>query len=79
MTANVLLRIIIPFVFAFSFLKPDQVSGQTPIVLSDSIAKKVDALFKKWDTPNSPGCVIGISGFEVNDGRIMHLRFDKID
>lgn len=60
MTANVLLRIIIPCVFAFSFLNPDQVSGQTPVVLSDSIAKKVDALFKKWDTPNSPGCVIGI-------------------
>lgn len=29
-------------------------------VLPDSITKKVDALFKRWDTPNSPGCVIGI-------------------
>lgn len=28
--------------------------------LSDSTTKKIDALFKKWDSPNSPGCVIGI-------------------
>ena len=28
--------------------------------LPDSVAKKVDKLFAKWNSPNSPGCVIGI-------------------
>src|SRR5882757_4693935 len=28
--------------------------------LPDSILKKVDHLFKKWDVPGSPGCVAGI-------------------
>lgn len=28
--------------------------------LPDSITKKVDGLFAKWNTPNTPGCVIGI-------------------
>lgn len=35
-------------------------SGQMSVALPDSTTKKIDALFKKWDTPNSPGCVIGI-------------------
>lgn len=29
-------------------------------VLPDSVTKKVDGLFAKWNTPNTPGCVIGI-------------------
>ena len=28
--------------------------------LPDSITKKIDGLFTKWNTPNTPGCVIGI-------------------
>ena len=28
--------------------------------LPDSITKKIDALFSRWSTPNSPGCVIGV-------------------
>ena len=29
-------------------------------VLPDSVMKKADGLFAKWNTPNTPGCVIGI-------------------
>ena len=28
--------------------------------LPDSTSRKIDALFKKWDDPNKPGCVVGI-------------------
>lgn len=28
--------------------------------IPDSITKKIDSLFTKWNTPNSPGCTIGI-------------------
>ncbi|MDN5287140.1 MAG: hypothetical protein JWR38_3414 [Mucilaginibacter sp.] len=28
--------------------------------LSDSMINKIDQLFKKWDKPNTPGCVVGI-------------------
>jgi len=28
--------------------------------LADSTIKKIDSLFTKWNTPNSPGCTIGI-------------------
>src|SRR6478735_4217012 len=29
-------------------------------VLPDSIIKKIDSLFSKWNSVNSPGCTIGI-------------------
>ena len=32
-------------------------SAQT---IPDSIAKRIDSLFIKWNTANSPGCTIGI-------------------
>jgi CubicO group peptidase (beta-lactamase class C family) len=60
MTANMLLRIVTRVAFIFFFLMPDLASGQATAALPDSVTKKIDALFKKWDTPNSPGCVIGI-------------------
>jgi CubicO group peptidase (beta-lactamase class C family) len=28
--------------------------------LPDSMISKIDGLFKKWDNPNTPGCVVGI-------------------
>jgi CubicO group peptidase (beta-lactamase class C family) len=28
--------------------------------LPDSTINKIDQLFKKWDNPNTPGCVVGI-------------------
>jgi CubicO group peptidase (beta-lactamase class C family) len=34
-----------------------KVNAQT---LPDTITKKIDGLFAKWNTPNTPGCVIGI-------------------
>jgi CubicO group peptidase (beta-lactamase class C family) len=60
MTAHVLLRILTPFAFIFFLLKPDFASGQMSAALPDSTTKKIDALFKKWDSPGSPGCVIGV-------------------
>jgi CubicO group peptidase (beta-lactamase class C family) len=38
--------------------------------LPDSVAKKVDMIFSKWDRTNSPGCSIAI----VKDGRILYSR-----
>ena len=40
----------------FSFVA-DKTHSQA---LPDSITKKIDNLFKKWDNHNSPGCAIGI-------------------
>ncbi len=37
--------------------------------LPDLIIKKIDSLYTKWNSTNTPGCAIG---------RIMHLRFNKI-
>jgi CubicO group peptidase (beta-lactamase class C family) len=34
-----------------------QVSGQS---VPDSITKKIDALFKKWDNNGSPGFAVGV-------------------
>src|ERR1700744_2165529 len=28
--------------------------------LPDSVTKKIDQVFKKWDSPNSPGAAVGI-------------------
>src|SRR4051812_2719173 len=33
----------------------------------DSIIKKIDNLFRKWNRPNTPGCVVGIV---INDSLI---------
>lgn len=49
-----LFNVIIPI---FCMLMPLTMCAQS---LPDSVAKKVDKLFAKWDMPNSPGCVIGI-------------------
>jgi CubicO group peptidase (beta-lactamase class C family) len=38
--------------------------------LPDSLAKKVDLIFSKWDKTNSPGCSIAL----VKDGKIMYSR-----
>jgi CubicO group peptidase (beta-lactamase class C family) len=38
--------------------------------LSDSVVKKVDMIFSKWDRTNSPGCSIAI----VKDGKILYSR-----
>ena len=40
-----------------SFLAIATVTGQA---IPDSIAKKIDSLFTKWSTENSPGCTVGI-------------------
>ncbi|WP_165500379.1 serine hydrolase domain-containing protein [Pedobacter psychroterrae] len=49
-----LFSVIVP---VFCMWMPFTISAQS---LPDSVAKKVDNLFAKWDKPNSPGCVIGI-------------------
>ncbi|RZM26836.1 MAG: class A beta-lactamase-related serine hydrolase, partial [Pedobacter sp.] len=53
-TMKKLFRVIVP---VFCLCIPLKVCAQS---LPDSVAKKVDKLFAKWDIPNSPGCVIGI-------------------
>jgi len=35
-----------------------------------SITEKVDAIFSKWDKPNSPGCVLGI----IQNGELVYTR-----
>ncbi len=40
-----------------SFLASATVAGQA---IPDSIAKRIDSLFTKWNTENSPGCTVGI-------------------
>jgi CubicO group peptidase (beta-lactamase class C family) len=37
---------------------------------SKSINDQVDALFKRWNKPDSPGCVLGV----VKDGELIHKR-----
>ncbi|TCD01196.1 class A beta-lactamase-related serine hydrolase [Pedobacter psychroterrae] len=53
-TMKKLFSVIVP---VFCMWMPFTISAQS---LPDSVAKKVDNLFAKWDKPNSPGCVIGI-------------------
>ena len=40
------------------------IAGLVPIcaaqTLPDSITKKIDSIYRSWDTPNSPGCTIGV-------------------
>ena len=43
--------------FICSFLLLTNLSAQT---IPDSIVKKIDSLFTKWNTSTSPGCTIGI-------------------
>ena len=38
--------------------------------LPDSISKKIDSLFKKWNNNNNPGCALGI----VKDGQLIYKR-----
>ena len=47
---------IIPIIL-FSLLTINKISAQT---LPDSVTKKIDSLFIKWNTSISPGCSIGI-------------------
>ena len=47
-------RVFIAGCFLFLFI-----TGKTQ-VLPDSLTKKIDAIFKQWNYPVSPGCVIGI-------------------
>lgn len=44
-------------VLVFSILIVTGVSGQS---LPDTLTRKIDSLFLKWNTGNSPGCTIGI-------------------
>lgn len=50
--------------FIFLFFVCCSISAQT---LPDSVIKRIDALFSRWNTPTSPGCVIG---FIRNDSLI---------
>ncbi|MEO6734637.1 MAG: serine hydrolase domain-containing protein [Ferruginibacter sp.] len=43
--------------FIITLVTINKVASQ---ILPDSITKKIDNLFIKWNTPNSPGCAIGI-------------------
>src|SRR5580698_5190524 len=52
-----LLRYLAVTIVLFCFLVCFQIQAQR---LPDSTAKKIDALFKKWDTANSPGAVVAI-------------------
>jgi CubicO group peptidase (beta-lactamase class C family) len=45
------------FIIIFFSLTISSVFAQT---LPDSVIKKIDGLFSKWNNPNTPGCVIGI-------------------
>ncbi len=41
----------------FSLLTITTITGQA---IPDSFSKKIDSLFTKWNSLNSPGCTIGI-------------------
>ena len=54
---------IVGLLFLLTFCRAD---AQLP----DSVVKKVDMIFSKWDRTNSPGCSIAI----VKEGRILYSR-----
>ena len=54
------------FIAAFIILSPQGFSQPLP----DSMVKKIDAIFKKWDNPNTPGCAIGI----IRNDSILYKR-----
>ena len=37
---------------------------------SNDVEKRVDALFEKWDKPDSPGCALGV----IKDGKLIYSR-----
>ena len=45
------------FLLVVAFILPNSLSAQA---LPDSIVTKINALFDKWNKPNSPGCAVGI-------------------
>jgi len=47
----------ITVIFIIALVSFNKAHSQT---LPDSITKKIDNLFAQWNTPNSPGCAIGI-------------------
>ncbi|GAG25390.1 unnamed protein product, partial [marine sediment metagenome] len=39
-------------------------------MIKESLAQKIDELFKKWDKPDSPGCTLAI----IKDGKNIYKK-----
>jgi CubicO group peptidase (beta-lactamase class C family) len=46
------------------------VLAQAAAVQAQDLSQKVDSLFAAWDTPNSPGCALGV----IRDGEFIYKR-----
>jgi len=45
-------------------------AAQTPAAATPGWAPQVDALFARWDKPDSPGCALGV----IQDGKLVYAR-----
>ena len=63
--------VLLPLVLVPSFMDPLSAQAQSAETQkAPSAAVRVDKLFSKWDSYNSPGCALGV----YHDGRIVYKR-----